>query len=106
MANQRQKPDSLDYESLTQFVSSTEFQDIPDPVIETAKRIIIDEVGVALAGVGSDAGNAVTEMISDVYSETSAGVPVLGTSEYVSVPDAALANATVGHAQDFNNAAL
>ncbi|MDG5776479.1 MmgE/PrpD family protein [Haloarculaceae archaeon H-GB1-1] len=88
---------------LADFVSELRFEDLPDHAVETARRAFVDEIGVALAGVGSEAGTIARETMT-----TTGDGPgrVLGTDRRASIPDAALVNSTVGHVMDFNNAVL
>jgi 2-methylcitrate dehydratase PrpD len=88
---------------LADFVSGLTFDDLPDHAVETARRAFVDEVGVALAGVGSDAGTIARETLAATGEGPGR---VLGTDQRASIPDAALVNSTVGHVMDFNNAVL
>jgi 2-methylcitrate dehydratase PrpD len=88
-------------ESLTTFVLSTTLESVPQPVRETASKVIIDTIGVMLAGTTGD----VAEPLHRYVRETSDGGPatIIGWGRSVPAGVAALANATLGHALDFDD---
>jgi 2-methylcitrate dehydratase PrpD len=89
-------------EILTSFVIDTPSEAIPTVVIERAKNVILDTVGVALAASARSIGKIVVRHVAE-----SAGVPatatVLGAGIKTSAPMAALANGTLANALDFDD---
>ena len=87
--------------SLGHFVEQLRFEDIPPQGVLRAKSSILDAVGCALAGSGTHEAVAVRDMIG-----ADGGAPVaqvFGTAMRAPVAAAALANATAGHALDYDD---
>jgi 2-methylcitrate dehydratase PrpD len=85
---------------LAKFVESTMFEDVPDDAQEKAKEAIADLIGVALYGSQHDVGDRVWSYVEETMGGGSA--TVLGR-ETASPPGAALANASFGHAIDYDD---
>jgi 2-methylcitrate dehydratase PrpD len=87
---------------LASFVAGTPSEAIPRLVVEPAKTVILDTVGVALAASARSIGKIVTRHVAE-----NAGAPatatVLGAGIKVSAPMAALANGTLANALDFDD---
>jgi 2-methylcitrate dehydratase PrpD len=83
---------------LADFVASIDYERLPAELTRRVTRQCLDLVGVALAGSGEPAAQAVRRL---------AGAPgpvsVWGTPAMVRPADAAFANATAGHALDFDD---
>jgi 2-methylcitrate dehydratase PrpD len=73
---------------------------IPQRDIEVAKLAILDQVGVALAGVGEDPGVKVQAMVDRCTADEAT---VLGTPRKTTTWLAALVNGTLGHTLDFDD---
>jgi len=86
---------------LAHWSASVRLADIPLPVQHAARRCLIDTLGVALAGSGSD----VAHQARAVCRVTAAAghSAVLGDAQSLSAPAAAFVNATAGHALDFDD---
>lgn len=87
------------------FVTGTRYEDLPAEAVETAKRCLIDGIGVLMAGLGEDCTKAAL-----AYAESIQGVKeasVLGMKD-VRLPAslAALVNGISGHALDWDDTAL
>ena len=87
--------------SLGRFVEQFRFEDIPQQGVQRATASILDAVGCALAGSGTHEAIAVRGMIS-----ADGGAPIaqlFGQSMRAPAAAAALANATAGHALDYDD---
>ena len=74
--------------------------DIPKPVAEVALSCIVDTLGVALAGAGSEAGVLAADVARDTYAPGPA--PLLAGGR-LGMEGAAFANAAAAHALDFDD---
>lgn len=87
-------------EELATFVAETNLLDVPDEAQSKAKEAITDLVGVAVYGSHHDVGDRISSYVeSDAPGEAST---VLGRGS-ASATGAALANATFGHAVDYDD---
>ena len=80
---------------LAQYGAELRFEDLPDEVVEHAKLLILDTVGVGLWGSTLAWGDMVARLVRDFGSAQEASL--WGTSYRASPPDAALANGTFCH---------
>lgn len=87
-------------QTLAQYVKSVTLDNIPQRDIDVAKLGILDQIGVALAGVGEAPGVKVQDVINRC---TANEATVLGTPRKTSTWLAALANGTLGHTLDFDD---
>ncbi len=83
---------------LADFVASIEYGTLPGELILRVIRQCTDLVGVALAGTGEPAVQAVRALASAPGPAT-----VWGTATTAAAADAAFANATAGHALDYDD---
>jgi 2-methylcitrate dehydratase PrpD len=89
---------------LAEWVAGLRREDVPEPVIDGVRDRLIDTVGVAVAGVQSDAGlaaRAVVERWAGVEEST-----VLGETRRLPAEGAALVNGTYAHSLDFDDTHL
>lgn len=86
--------------ALAEFVANTTADDLPDEVREKSKEAITDLVGVALYGSHHGVGEQINSYVETSSPGSDATVLARGTA---SVTGAALANATFGHAVDFDD---
>ena len=86
---------------LSEWVARLSYVDIPQPVIETSKLLILDTLGVTIAATGDHVGDAIIKWASDVAAPGPA--TVVGFPRRVSRVDAAFANGTLAHALDFDD---
>jgi 2-methylcitrate dehydratase PrpD len=86
--------------TLASFVANISLDKVPQRDIDVAKLAIMDQIGVALAGVGEDPGNKVQAMVDRC---TSNEATVLGNPRKTSTWLAALVNGTLGHTLDFDD---
>jgi 2-methylcitrate dehydratase PrpD len=87
--------------SLAEWAATTAYVDIPSPVIEDAKRGILDVVGVALAGATMPI--AATARRRALLSFRDGRCAVVGGPERLVSAGAAFANAAAAHALDFDD---
>jgi len=88
-------------EKIAQFIVDTSFEGIPRAVIEKAKRMALDCVGAALAGVGEPVSQTITGYATRLGGPAQASV--FGAGVKISVADAALVNGTIAHALDYDD---
>lgn len=82
-------------------ISEVGYNRLPPVAVETAKRGILDTIGVTLAGAREET----TAVVAAALRKTAAQGPALlfGTSDRVDVLNAALINGTASHALDFDD---
>jgi len=85
---------------LADYVSNVRLEQVPHRDLEVAKLALMDQIGVALAGVGEDPGVKVQAMIDRC---TANEATVLGTPRKTTTWLAALVNGTLGHTLDFDD---
>ena len=87
-------------QTLAEYVKSVTLDKIPQRDIDVAKLAILDQIGVALAGVGEAPGVKVQDIVNRC---TANEATVLGTPRKTSTWLAALVNGTLGHTLDFDD---
>jgi 2-methylcitrate dehydratase PrpD len=87
-------------QTLAEFVNGVTLNKVPQRDIDVAKLAILDQIGVALAGVGEDPGLKVQAMVDRCKSDEAT---VLGNPRKTSTWLAALVNGTLGHTLDFDD---
>lgn len=98
----KQEQESTPEAELAEFISDVEFSDLPERAIRIAERAFVDTVGVTLAGSNEGAGERAMEFAVHTTGKTS----LFGQSGESSLLEAVFANATAGHALDFDDTAL
>lgn len=88
-------------EKLSDFIIKTNFEDIPNECVISAKRAIMDCIGVALAGSITLTGKIIIRFINKMGGNPEATVISGGVKS--SVVNAALANGTLAHALDYDD---
>ena len=86
---------------LAQFVEKTGISDIPDPVVQKAKELITDFLGVTTAGAVEPPSQIIQGFIRE--QEAVGNSTIIGTSLRSQSNWAALANGIAGHALDFDD---
>ena len=88
-------------QALAEFAAELCYEDLPAPVVETVKHIILDSLGCALAattlGDGCAESIAVMERLGGPADST-----ILGTAKKVAAPNAAFANGALVHALNYD----
>ena len=87
-------------EALATFVEETSLSDVPADVQQKAKDAITDLVGVAVYGSHHEVGDQIWSYVDATFAEGASTVFGRGNA---SPPAAALANASFGHAVDFDD---
>ena len=85
---------------LAEFVVSTAFADVPEAEMDHAKRAVRDYLGVAVYGSHHEVGERIASYVDAAAPGSDATVLARGSA---SVPGAALANGTFGHAVDYDD---
>jgi 2-methylcitrate dehydratase PrpD len=88
-------------EKLARFVVETGFDKMPPRAVDTAKRALLDCLGVTFTGVVTHEGKLIVDFIRELGGNPAASV--IGGGFRTSVPLAALANGTMAHAEDFDD---
>jgi len=86
---------------LADFIERTDISHIPDSVVQMAKLLITDFLGVATGGAREDAGRIIQEMIRE--QGPGGGATLIGTSLRSHPTWASLANGISGHALDYDD---
>ncbi|HYC47229.1 MAG TPA: MmgE/PrpD family protein [Burkholderiales bacterium] len=89
--------------SLSSFVAQCAGDDIPQAAIDRAKLALVDFIGVAIAGSIEPASKIVT---AHVARHARGEASVIASALRTHAADAALANATMGHALDFDDSSF
>jgi len=89
--------------ALARFVERTRFEDLPADVVEMTKRALLDAIGVSLAASGLEpACKPFIELALESGSRGDAAI--LGAGGRASLALAALANGSLAHAMDYEDA--
>lgn len=86
---------------LAKSIVNTNYENIPHHVVEITKREILDSLGCGLAGSGTYGIKEIVEIVGDWAGKEESTILVYGGK--VPAPEAALANATMIHALDFDD---
>ena len=89
-------------ERLATWVVGLDYDDLPAEVIEMAKRLVVDQLGVQLGGSVLPNVQPVRQLAA--VSGGRAEATLVGGSELVSVPQAAWVNGTLGHSAEYDDA--
>src|SRR5215510_7925685 len=87
-------------QTLAEYVKGVTLDKVPQRDVDVAKLAILDQVGVALAGVGEDPGVKVQKIVD---RSTATEATVLGTPRKTTTWLAAFVNGTLGHTLDFDD---
>ena len=88
-------------ETIAQWVVDTGYEDIPPDAIRVANESCFDLLGVILAGSVQPVGDIIQGYVNDLGGRPEA--TVLSSGDKTSLPNAALANGTMGHALDYDD---
>jgi len=91
-------------ERYSDFASRLSFADIPEEVVDHAKQLILDNIGIMLAARSRQLGDLFPDLVLAM-----GGTPestVVGEEILVPAPNAALANGTLGHFLDYDDSHL
>jgi 2-methylcitrate dehydratase PrpD len=88
-------------ETIAKWIVNTSYEDIPPDALRVASESCFDVLGVILAGSAQPVGQIIQQYITDLGGSPESTVLSLGLK--TSVPNAALANGTMGHALDYDD---
>lgn len=88
-------------EQLAHFTTTTRWQDLPPAVVHECKRMLLDSIGCALAGIDFQKGRAGRDF-AQVLGGGSNQATVIGDARRASVPAAAFANAELINTLDMD----
>lgn len=86
--------------SLARFCSELRFDDLPAPIVQEAKRLLLDTIGCGLGGLSVDKGKMAVELAKRTGGRPEA--TIVGTREKVPSAMAAFANGELMNALDWN----
>lgn len=88
-------------ENITDHITTTQFSDLPEVVVDNTKRFILDSVGVAIAGSSAPGCKDVVDLTKEWGGKPEATALVYGGK--VPSPSAAMVNSMMMHALDFDD---
>lgn len=92
---------------VARFIVNTRYEDIPNDVLELARKSILDGLGLALCGSAARTGEIARQYIKSLGFGPGAGLAtVIGSSLKAPVRFAAFANAVGIHADDYDDTQL
>jgi 2-methylcitrate dehydratase PrpD len=83
------------------FIADTKFEDLPDDVVNEAKRIIMDAIACQVVGLPTEIGDIVVNYIRKLGGNPQA--TVFATGEKTNCVNAAYANGKIGNALDYDD---
>lgn len=86
---------------MASFITKAQYEDIPTPAVNLAKLCLLDAVGCALYGTTRPLGKIFTGLVDELGGKPVARV--LGTNIETNAVNAAMANGTLGHSEDFDD---
>lgn len=87
-------------QKLVDFATRLCFEELPEDVVHESKRILLDSIGCALAGLNIDKGRIAVQIAKDLDSASE--VKIIGTGDKVSVFSAIFANGELITALDYD----
>jgi len=97
-------PQATEY--VARFILETRFPDVPGPVIELARKSILDGLGLALAGSIAETGPIVRKYLESTGLAAVKGATVIGSSLRATPRFAAFANGVGIHSDDYDDTQL
>jgi 2-methylcitrate dehydratase PrpD len=91
-------------ERLAEFLLRTQFGDLPDEVVTSTKRVILDTIGASLAGFKTEIGTILTGLVRDLGGKPES--TIIGSGEKSSCLNAAMVNAKTANALDCDDTFL
>ena len=88
-------------EKLASFIANARLEDLPEVVINEAKRVILDAIACQIAGYTTEIGNIVINHIRKLGGNPQ--VTILSTGEKTNSINAAYANGKIGNALDYDD---
>jgi 2-methylcitrate dehydratase PrpD len=91
-------------EQLARFLVETKYDNIPEEAVLRAKDIMLDTLGVIIAGSREEAAKTMISFIDTLGGKPAAGV--INGGYLTSAPHAALANGTSAHVLDYDDSGM
>ena len=88
-------------QEIGRFVTEIKLDDIPEGVVEKAKLVFLDTLGVALASSTMDFGAMVTKVAQRLGGAP--GSRIIGSATKVAAANAVIANGTLAHGLDYDD---
>ena len=88
-------------QQMGRFIVNAQYEDIPERAVNMAKLSLLDAVGCAIYGTTRPLGKIMTSLTDEFGGKPVARV--LGTNVETNAVNAALANGTLGHSEDFDD---
>lgn len=88
-------------EKLSAWVSALQFSDLPEVVVRNTRLRVLDEIGLAIAGLGTDFGESVRQTVLALHP--GGDCHIFGTGDATSITGAALANGALAQALEFDD---
>ena len=88
-------------ETLARWIAAATYDQIPPAAIEQAKKSILDYIGTATYGTTSQLGKIMLEFTREQGGNPQARV--IATNIRTASAQAAFANGTIGHSEDFDD---
>lgn len=85
-----------------EFTSQVTYSDVPDEAIPMVENVVLDTVGVTLAGVTEGAGETAADMMEAVTG-SDGEVSILGRDQSANLFEAGFVNGTAGHCLDYDD---
>jgi len=85
---------------LAEYVTDLSFEDLPEEVIDSTKKVILDTVASAIAGSSAPGIETLTGLVKEWGGRPESSIIVLG--DKVPAPNAVLINATMARARDID----
>ncbi len=86
---------------LSEWASRFDYADLPERVVDHTKLRVLDVIGLALAGLGTNFGQSVVRAVGDMHP--AGPCRILGTAARSSAPGAALANGALAQALEYDD---
>ncbi|MFC2021310.1 MmgE/PrpD family protein [Chloroflexota bacterium] len=87
-------------QKLVDFIQDIKYEDLPDEVVHEAKRVLLDSMGCAIAGLATDKGNLSVRLARRLGGPPESSI--VGTKDKVSFAAAAFANSELINALDMD----
>lgn len=101
MESKSEKPKVVEITGkLSDFVSNTRFDDLPEDVVRETKHVVMDSIGCAFGGISSDCGKISVEFARRLGGPSES--TIIGTADKVSCVNAAFANGQLINALDYD----
>lgn len=94
---------SLISQTLAQFGSQFHLSDVPHPVRQRARHLMLDSLGIGLASTQYDFSRRTLAAYQSLAAGASGGVPVIGYGVNLPVRDAVTVNALMIHGLDYDD---